>query len=505
MTLSLTIANAISGLRVAQHSLDTVSQNVSNAQTPGYTRKVASQESMVVGGVGLGVNSTETRRAVDTQLQRELMHQDSNLSNQTVKESYLKSIEELQGRPDDATSLSSTFTQLQSSFETLSASPESRTSQIDAINKAGRLCDQLHDVSAKVLSLRNQAQVDIANAVSEVNAHIQNVAALNQQITSETAAEHSTVDLEDHRDQEVRELAKLMDVTTVLSPGNQLDVSTRSGQTLVDRKGRTFEFSATLLNESSYYRKSPPGTISAITDKETGQDITAQFAGGRIGALLELRDTIMPRAQGQLDEFAQKTAARFAAQGLTLFTDRAGTLPLVPADLPGNYVGFAARIQVNPATAESNFVRYGDAGFPATPSSSASIPVSNGVITRVLDYTFGNYQDAANTPHPAYRTTGLGPDINAGIESGLPATATLRDYIQNLVAYQGQSHADANAALTQAQDVKNALETRSNNYSGVNLDTEIGQLTILQRSYGASAQVLKISQQLLDEIINLAR
>jgi len=53
--MPLSLDAALSGLRVAQQALDVASRNVSNAATPGYTRKILPQESLVVTGIGLGV------------------------------------------------------------------------------------------------------------------------------------------------------------------------------------------------------------------------------------------------------------------------------------------------------------------------------------------------------------------------------------------------------------------------------------------------------------------
>ena len=42
---------ALSGLRVSQQQINVISNNVSNASTPGYTRKLLPQSSVVVEGV----------------------------------------------------------------------------------------------------------------------------------------------------------------------------------------------------------------------------------------------------------------------------------------------------------------------------------------------------------------------------------------------------------------------------------------------------------------------
>ena len=85
------------------------------------------------------------------------------------------------------------------------------------------------------------------------------------------------------------------------------------------------------------------------------------MTGGQIGADITLRDTTLPTDQAELDEFAQGLSSRFAAQGLTLFTDPAGNVPAAaePRCRPA-MSAMPATIQVNPAvTADPSLVRDG--------------------------------------------------------------------------------------------------------------------------------------------------
>ena len=65
MSLTLALNNALSGLRVNQQSLAVLAQNIANANTEGYTRKVVDQSSVVIDGVGSGVRVDDISRKVD--------------------------------------------------------------------------------------------------------------------------------------------------------------------------------------------------------------------------------------------------------------------------------------------------------------------------------------------------------------------------------------------------------------------------------------------------------
>ena len=144
-------------------------------------------------------------------------------------------------------------------------------------------------------------------------------------------------------------------------------------------------FTPSNILPTSYYGP-PSGNLSGITvGSPTGTDIAASGnLGGQIGGLLNLRDQVLPQYGAQLDEFSENLATRFQNEGLTLFTNANGK---VPANTPGNYVGFSSLIQINPAvTANPSLIQQGTSGTPEPADSSE-------VINRITQYTFGNYQN----------------------------------------------------------------------------------------------------------------
>ena len=65
MSLELTLKDALSGLQTSQAALQTISNNIANANTEGYSRKQVAPSSLVIGGKGFGVEVGEVRRSVD--------------------------------------------------------------------------------------------------------------------------------------------------------------------------------------------------------------------------------------------------------------------------------------------------------------------------------------------------------------------------------------------------------------------------------------------------------
>ena len=130
------------------------------------------------------------------------------------------------------------------------------------------------------------------------------------------------------------------DVLAVTSSGLQLPVHS-------DRPA--FATTGTTVAASTSY---PGGGISPVT--LNGVDVTTQLTGGALGANIALRDQTLPTYQATIDEFAEGLSNRFAQQGLVLFSDQTGAVPVsggVPAQ--AGYVGYAGTMQVNPAVVAS--------------------------------------------------------------------------------------------------------------------------------------------------------
>ena len=138
------------------------------------------------------------------------------------------------------------------------------------------------------------------------------------------AGGQSTADLENQRDAAVATLSQLVDVKLLEQPNGDVLITTASRPDAADARHAQFaEYQRRERAPNDYY---PSGGIPAIM--LGGVDVTSQLQGGQIGANIALRDTTLPTDQAELDELAQNLASRFSDNGLTLFTDPDGTLPV---------------------------------------------------------------------------------------------------------------------------------------------------------------------------------
>ncbi|MFK7838992.1 MAG: flagellar hook-associated protein FlgK [Bdellovibrionales bacterium] len=399
--MSLTALNtALSGLRASQNQINVISNNVANASTPGYSRKLAPQSTATVDGVGIGVRSENILRQVDLNLERDLWTQISAVGELDIKRSYLQRIEQFHGPPDAEISISAELARLEDTFSNLSQTPEDPQKQAIVVNQAIDVANKINNFADLIQTSRNDAQDEIEATVTRINDLLVQIANVNDEIQEKTAFNDSTATLADARDEAIKELSGLIDISFFTRGDGVLVVQTNRGIELTSNFAQQLTFRPSPLGPGSLYPDGAAGIFvgDPLTTSSGAIEITQLSPGGKLGGLIELRDETFPKQRAQLDEFSHKLALRFEAQGLRLFTDESGGIPadtpptpevIFPIPAPAiavEYIGFSSEITVNQNVINNNaLVQQGTA--------TTDVPVqegSNEVIRRIIEYTFGN-------------------------------------------------------------------------------------------------------------------
>jgi len=178
------------------------------------------------------------------------------------------------------------------------------------------------------------------------------------------------------------------------------------------------------------------------------------------------------------------TTATSLANGsaaLPFFVD--GTSPYTGAinSAGSESVGFAGRIAVNSALVAdpSALVKY-----------TAQTTAGDGTRPNFI------YSQLASASLQYSPTTGIGG-------AAKPFQGTLSDFMSQLISTQSQAATNATNLQTGQDIVVNALQSRFNSTSGVNIDTEMANLLTLQNAYGANARVMTTVKQMLDALLQM--
>lgn len=489
------LGTALSGLRVAQKGLDVVASNVSNANTEGYTKKILSQETIVSDGVGVGVRYNEITRYVDQAVQRDYRAQMSISGYSTARESYLSRVVALHGATDNESNTGAYLSRLQNAFVELSASPDARASQQNVVNQAQNFAASLNSLSNNLLSIRNDTQKALATETDNLNATLKQIADLNRAIAPLKAVGKSTAALEDQRDVLVKKVAEMIDISTFTDGDGVLVLQTKQGQVLADTDARPLVFKNESVTSASVYPDNLGGLLLMGVGGES-VDLAQKNPGGKLGALLELRDKDLPAYSAQLDALAYTVAVRFNDQGVRLFTDNLGT---IPANNPAIYNGFAANIKVNDYVVSNP-------GLLQTGTSGGSVNAGdNSVIMKVVNYTFGRFKDAVGTLNVPFTLQSAGAGRNLNIAIVGDEYASLTDFASGMIDAQAGDYNIAKTAKTTEEQYTKEIETRLLDASAVDTDSEMARMIELQKNYAASAKMIGALDQLFQELLNAIR
>ena len=352
MSLSQALSVALAGVHVTQQGLSVIAGNVANANTPGYVDETVTSVEVAAGGSGgSSVDSSGINRNLNALLQSQLWTESSGGSYADTAAKLYQQLQQIYGTPGTSSSFDAVYNNFTSSLQALATSPSSYSSQAAVIGSAQALTQNLNGMTTGIQQLRSQAEAGISGDVQTANTALQQIANINQQLES-AQPDAATATLEDQRDQDVAQLSQLMNVRVQKTANNQYALFTSTGQQLVSgTQASQLSFNNVgTLSATSLWSANPSqdnaGTITLTSPSGSQSDLIASGAiqSGEIGAYLQMRDTILPQAQNQLDEFANQMSQALSNQTVSGTAATSGGLNGFNVDVgslsPGNSTQF---------------------------------------------------------------------------------------------------------------------------------------------------------------------
>jgi flagellar hook-associated protein 1 FlgK len=450
------IETALRGLLAQQQALDLTGHNITNANTPGYTRETANMQTtlpvQVAPGIqlGTGVDVTSIQRIRDSFLDVQLRAQTMLQGSAQAKQDGLSQVESVLNEPSD-TGLSALLGQYWAAWQNVANSPEDTATRQALVEAASGLATGLNTLSSQLSTFQSQTAQSAQLTVGEINSDAADLTSLNVSIFNAVAGGNAPNDLMDQRDQILDKLSQLGNVSTTDNGDGTIKV-TFDGVTLVD--GQTQRSIA----ESG-------GTIA--NDAPTPETATVGATNGKLGALIALRDTTLPSYRSQLDTVAS-----------TLITQ---TNALQAGGVDANGVTQTGGVGLDGST--------GKPFFSGTNASDIAVAVTAQQVAAAS--TAGLPGDNTN----ALRIAAMANDTTLAPLGG----ASIDGAYSQLVTTIGSDSADAQRAVTNATVLVDSLTNRRESVSGVSLDEEMTNLIRYQQGYSAAARALTS----LDDAIEL--
>lgn len=301
------LSTGVSGLLAAQIGLNTVSHNVANVNTDGYSRQVVSYSARMpesLGGyfVGTGVNTVAVQRAYSQFLNNALWAASSSQGRASTMAGLT---DQLNSQLSGANNLQTSLDSFYGAVQDMANAPSDTASRQVLLARAGGLASTFRSLSGQFSQLAGQVQQQLGDTINSINSDSRAIAQLNGLIRNSAAADGSLPsDLMDQRDALVKKLSSEVGISAVTQDDNTINVYTGNGQALV-------------TGVSAHELGTKPNVYDATRQEVTGDSgsiISGRIGGGALGALLDFRANVLDPAQTQLGRAAQAMAGAFNAQ-----------------------------------------------------------------------------------------------------------------------------------------------------------------------------------------------
>lgn len=484
MSISAALNNAISGLNASSRQVQTISNNLANALTPGYAPRRVELSAQTSGGSG-GVAVTAITRDVNEALSNDRRRADSAVAAGATSAGFFAELERTLGTPDDPQSLTARLSELEASLITASARPEEEPRLQSVVLRAAEVTQGLNQASDRVQQLRTDAEGQIQQDITNANEYLRQLEELNRQIVDARNRGTPAAAFEDQRGVVLDNLAQIVPLRVFQRDSGAIAVYTPTGAGLLD--GNAAELSFTPSNVVTPEMTQGNGLLSGL--EINGRPVSTSgdnspIAGGRLAANFRIRDELAVDTQAQLDAIARDLVERFQAPGVDptrgatdpgLFTD-GGTL-FDPAD----EVGLAGRVSL----------------------SDAVRPETGGDYWRLRD---GLYAAGPGAPGDATLLQSLTDALSdpGTLASGnLGGTARgVTGHVSSMMSYFGQQRLSLDQTLSFAQANQTGLiETELG--QAVNSDEELQQLLLVEQAYAANARLIETAGEMLDQILRI--
>jgi flagellar hook-associated protein 1 FlgK len=313
LSLDGILSSALSALQTNSAALRVISNNVANMNTPGYTRRVVNEQSLVVGGQLAGVEIGDVQRVTDDYLTQEVLSSNSSSSQYTTQSNIFDQINGLLGQPGDGTALTSQLDNIFAALGQASLAPGSSASQQSVLSSYQNFASTVSSLSSSLSALKVQTDQQISSTVGSANGLIQQVFSLNQQIQTATASGDTSSGLLDQRDQAVQQLSQFMDVRTSEQSDGRLTIATGDGVTLVGDSYAQLTYSGG--GSGGSYSPIALTTINPATGGIiSSQPLDSHLSAGSLKGLVQMRDQTLSGFEQELGNLSRQTALAFNAQ-----------------------------------------------------------------------------------------------------------------------------------------------------------------------------------------------
>ncbi|WP_256388986.1 flagellar hook-associated protein FlgK [Yersinia enterocolitica] len=448
---------AQSGLQAAQAGLSAAAMNLSNANTPGYSRQRAEQSAVGTTGnnaysAGNGVNVDAFKRLSEQYLVSEEWKASSDHHYFSASQNALSKLEYSLG--DDNTGVATGMRAFFNSLSSASNNPSSPAYREQVINEAKSLVLNFNSFHQSAQKQKQDIATQRTALISQVNSATKSIDEYNQKIVKLGSDGTNTNILQDQRDQLVKKLSEMVDIHVTKGADGGYDISLKNGLPLIN--GQTV---ATL----------------ALNTGSAQPQIDLHFAGNSTAINMSCGASL-----GSINDYEQ---------GLLKQTESIvqGMAELLTTEVNNQ---LAAGYDLNGATGKALFA------FDAT-NTTGMLSVTD---IKASELGFSDNKDNVGNATNLHKLLAL-KDKTITI-TGLGSTK-FSDASTALVGKVDFASSNNQQSITRTKNVLNSAILNRDSLSGVDSDEEGNNILEYSKAYRANMKVISIGEQLFSDFLSL--
>ena len=295
---------AVAGNAVAayQRALGTVSNNIANVATDGYSRQDVNLQANPVSKVGniylgTGVIVDGVKRQYDAFTEANLRNSNSDLASQEPMVNYANRVIDVLG--GQSTGLTTAIDQFFNSARDLSSDPASTVLRGSFVRDAEGLASRFGELSSQLDMVQSETDQAVQSSVSAMNTIFGELANVNKQLTKVQTEAAQPPDLLDQRDKLLKDLSTYAHVNTSFTINGTVTVSLGSSinQDVVVN-GNASKLISSVVNPDS------PGKNNLVLDQYGSPSTLTGITSGKLAGLLAFQEQVLGTTRSALDNLA---------------------------------------------------------------------------------------------------------------------------------------------------------------------------------------------------------
>jgi flagellar hook-associated protein 1 len=438
-----------------QTGISVVNENVANLTTEGYSRRrivfaPGPVEERPFGVLGSGAEILRIQSIRDVFIEARILAEHRAKGFYQGQQLGVTQLETIVAGAEGAR-ISDQLSRFFDSFLDLAGEPSSAALRQIVIAEGSQLAWSIQNTAVQLDTLDAGNQHRIEDSVHNINDLLSRIGQINLKLVPMLNRGQDGGTLYDERQLLLNQLSEELSVQVQVDQSSNMIISTPSGRLL--------------LVGSEAYTLGVTRTDTGATVTHRDGDISAEIGGGKLGGLLDFQNNTLQSARAAINELAAHLVAVVNEAHENGF------------DLDGNAGG--AFFSAVPGE-EARTIALAVSDHRAIAAAGPGVGIGDGSNAQAL----ADLRDL--------RVSGLGDQ-------------TLRDFYSQIVFDVGLASRGIQTNLNFQDKVLRQLEAQRESVSGVSLDEEAVNLLQYQRSYQASARLIRVLDQLLEETLNLVR